>query len=71
MLDHLKANDVNPDGTKTVVGPLLNINGKSEMFTGSNATLVSAANNNPLRKREGRGEFKIPVIKAGTVAASG
>lgn len=71
MLDHLKANDVNPDSTMTVVGPLLNIDGKSEMFTGSNATLVKAANNNPLRKREGRGEFKIPVIKASTVAASG
>jgi predicted dehydrogenase len=70
MLDHLKANEVNTETTKTVVGPLLKIDGKTEMFTGPDATIVKAANNNPLRKREGRGEFKIPVIKEGTVAAS-
>jgi predicted dehydrogenase len=70
MLDHLKANKVDVDATKTTVGPLLKIDGKTEMFTGSDSTIVNAANNNRLRKREGRGEFKIPVIKAGTVAAS-
>ena len=69
MVDHLKANDVNVDTTKTMVGPLLKIDGKTEMFTGE-ATIATAANNSILRKREGRGEFKIPVIKAGTVAAS-
>ena len=69
MVDHLKANDVNIDTTKTMVGPLLKIDGKTEMFTGE-ATIAKAANDNILRKREGRGEFKIPVIKAGTVAAS-
>jgi predicted dehydrogenase len=70
MLDHLKANNVDVDSTKTVVGPLLKIDGKTEMFTGSDSTIVKAANNSRLRKREGRGEYKIPVIKAGTVAAS-
>ncbi len=70
MLDHLKANEVNVDGVKPVVGPLLKIDGKTEMFTGSDATIVKAANASPLRKREGRGEFKIPVIKEGTVAVS-
>jgi hypothetical protein len=70
MLDHLKANEVKVDDTKTVVGPLLQIDAKNEVFTGSESTIVKAANNSPLRKREGRGEFKIPVIKAGTVAAS-
>jgi predicted dehydrogenase len=70
MLDHLKANEVNVETTKSVVGPLLKIDSKTEMFTGSESTIVKAANNNPLRKREGRGEFKIPVIKAGTVAVS-
>jgi predicted dehydrogenase len=70
MLDHLKANEVNVDTTKTVVGPLLKIDGKTEMFTGGESALTKAANNSPLRKREGRGEFKIPVIKAGTVAVS-
>ncbi|MGH7943872.1 MAG: Gfo/Idh/MocA family protein [Opitutaceae bacterium] len=70
MLDHLKANEVNVDSTRTTVGPLLKIDGKTEMFTGSESTIVKAANSSPLRKREGRGEFKIPVIKSGTVAAS-
>jgi predicted dehydrogenase len=58
MIDHLKANEVNVDTTKTTVGPLLKIDGKTEMFTGSDSTIVKAANNSPLRKREGRGEFK-------------
>ena len=70
MLDHLKANEVNVETTKTTVGPLLKIDGKTEMFTGSDAKIVKAANDSPLRKREGRGEFKIPVVKSGAVAAS-
>jgi hypothetical protein len=40
------------------------------MFTGSEKVIVDAANKNPLRKREGRGAFKIPVIQASSVAAS-
>jgi predicted dehydrogenase len=70
MLDHLKANNVDPDGTKTVVGPLLKINPKREMFTGSEKTIVDAANQNHLRKREGRGAFKIEQFGTAAVAAS-
>jgi predicted dehydrogenase len=70
MLEHLKANEVNVETAKTVVGPLLKIDRKTEMFTGSEATIVKAANNSPLRKREGRGEFKIPTLQNGAVAAS-
>ena len=62
MLEHLKANEVKTDSTQTVVGPMLKIDAKTEMFTGGESTIVKAANANPLRKREGRGEFKIPVI---------
>ena len=63
-LEHLKANSVDTDATKTVVGPMLQIDGKTEMFTGSDATIVAAANKNPLLKRAGRGAYAIPVIKA-------
>lgn len=70
MLDHLKANEVNVAATKTVVGPLLRLDGRSETFTGSDKTIVAAANKNPLRKREGRGEFKIPTFKNDAVASS-
>ncbi|WP_414660851.1 Gfo/Idh/MocA family protein [Horticoccus sp. 23ND18S-11] len=70
MLDHLKANNVDPDGIKTVVGPLLKIDGKSESFVGSEKTIVDAANKSALLKREGRGAFKIPTFKNGAIAAS-
>ena len=40
MLDHLKANEVNVETTKTTVGPLLKIDAKTEMFTGSDAKIV-------------------------------
>jgi len=70
MLDHLKANNVDPDGIKTVVGPLLKIDGKSERFVGSEKTIVDAANKSALLKREGRGAFKIPTFKNGAIAAS-
>jgi predicted dehydrogenase len=69
MLDHLKVNDVNVDGTKTVVGPLLKIDGRSERFVGTEKTIVDAANKSPLLKRVGRGEYKIPEFKGGAVAA--
>jgi hypothetical protein len=32
------------------------------MFVGSEKTLIDAANNNPLRKRAGRGAFTIPQL---------
>jgi len=69
MLEHLKANDVNTDTTKTVVGPLLKIDAKTESFAGSEE-FVKAANKSPLLKREGRGAFKIPVMQTGSVAVS-
>jgi predicted dehydrogenase len=63
MLEHLKVNNVNVDDTKTVVGPLLKIDGKSEQFTGSEKEIVAAANKCPLLKRTGRGAYTIPEIK--------
>lgn len=70
MMDHLKANNVDTDGTQTVVGPTLKIDPRTERFVGSEKTIVDAANASPLLKREGRGAFKIPVLQNGTVAAS-
>jgi len=59
VLDHLKMNDVDVAGTRTVLGPLLTIDAKTEMFTGGDAAVVKAANAHPLRKRVGRGAFAI------------
>ncbi|MBI4624559.1 MAG: Gfo/Idh/MocA family oxidoreductase [Verrucomicrobia bacterium] len=70
MLDHLKANAVDTGTTKTVVGPLLKIDAANERFVGSDKVIVSAANNNHLLKRTGRGAFTIPEIKKPLVAAS-
>jgi len=61
-LEHLKANNVETAGTKTVVGPQLVLDPKTEMFKGPDATIAAAANKNPLLKREGRGAFKIPTF---------
>ena len=63
MMDHLKANEVNPDSTQTVVGPRLQIDHKTEMFTGGEKVILDHANANPLRKRVGRGAFTIPEFK--------
>ena len=38
------------------------IDPKTEMFKGSDKTLVDAANNSPLRKRTGRAGFEIPQL---------
>jgi hypothetical protein len=62
ILEHLKANNVDVAATNTVVGPLLTIDGKTEMFTGGDKVLVDAANKHPLRKRTGRGAFTIPQL---------
>ena len=62
VLEHLKANEVDTAKTKTVKGPLLKIDAKTEMFVGSEKTIIDAANNNPLRKRAGRGAFTIPQL---------
>ncbi|MEY2878489.1 MAG: hypothetical protein RLZZ15_869 [Verrucomicrobiota bacterium] len=61
-LDHLKANEVQTDKVPTVLGPVLAIDSKTEMFTGAEKEIVAAANKNPIRKRTGRGAFAIPVI---------
>ncbi|MBC7366855.1 MAG: Gfo/Idh/MocA family oxidoreductase [Undibacterium sp.] len=62
MLEHLRANDVDVLAGKSVKGALLKIDAKTEMFTGGEQVLVDAANNSPLRKRTGRGEFTIPQL---------
>jgi len=69
VLEHLKANNVDVDGTQTVLGPLLKIDRKTERFVGSEE-FVAAANKNPLLKRAGRGAFKIPTIQGAPVARS-
>lgn len=69
VMEHLKANEVNVETSPTVLGPLLKIDAKSEKFVGTE-DFVKAANVSPLLKRVGRGEFKIPVMQNGAVAAS-
>jgi predicted dehydrogenase len=66
-LDHLKANEVDLDATKPIVGPLLTVDRKTEMVGHSDKVVADAANNHPLRKRVGRGAFTIPQLSA-TVA---
>jgi hypothetical protein len=63
MMDHLNANEVNPDDTKTVLGPLLKIDHTTEMFTAGEKVITDNTNANPLRKRVGRGSFAIPDFK--------
>lgn len=60
MQEHLKDNDLDFNQTGAVLGPLLQVDSTTEMFTGPDATIVAAANNCPLRKRTGRGAFAIP-----------
>ena len=69
MVEHLKANEVDFAATPAMLGPVLKIDGAKEMFSGSDPC-VAKANNSPLRKREGRGAFKVPAMQSGTVAAS-
>jgi len=68
MLEHLKVNEVDTAATNVMRGPLLNIDAKTEMFTGTDKVLVDAANNSPLRKRVGRGAFMIPELAAKVAA---
>ena len=65
-----RANDVDVGAGKSVKGPLLTIDAKTEMFTSSDKIVVDSANNSPLRKREGREGFKIPQMQADAVARS-
>jgi predicted dehydrogenase len=66
MLDHLKANNVDVTTSKTVLGAHLQFDGAKELFTGSEKTLVDAANKNPLRKRVGRAPFIVPDLQKAT-----
>lgn len=69
-LDHLKANEVNLDETKPIVGPLLKVDAKHEMLVHSDKVIADAANNCPIRKRTGRAPFTIPDFKSGAVAVT-
>ncbi len=62
MLDHLKANEVDLDVTKPIVGPLLKIDAKQEKLVHADQIVADAANNHQLRKRTGRASFVIPEI---------
>ncbi len=69
-LDHLKANEVNLDETKPIVGPLLHIDPKREMLTHADAVVADAANACPIRKRTGRAPFIVPEIQSSAVAST-
>jgi predicted dehydrogenase len=67
-LDHLKANEVNLDETKPIVGPLLKVDAKRELLVHSDKVIEKAANECRIRKRAGRAPFTIPVINDVAVA---
>jgi hypothetical protein len=69
-LEHLKANEVDLEATKPIVGPLLKVDAKSEMVVHSDKAIADAANNSPIRKRTGRAPFTVPEIKSGAVAVN-
>ena len=70
MLDHLKANEVDLEATKPIVGPMLKVDAKTEMLSHADQIVTDAANNSLIRKREGRGDFKIPVMQTGALATT-
>ena len=65
-LEHLKANDVNGEVTKTRLGPLLAIDGAKEKIVGQESKIVEAANRSLLMKREGRAPFLVPNFQKAT-----
>jgi predicted dehydrogenase len=69
-LEHLKANEVDLEATKPIVGPLLQVDAKTETVVSKNKAIADAANNHPIRKRTGRAPFTIPVIQSGAVAVT-
>jgi len=69
-LEHLKANEVDLEATKPVVGALLQVDAKREMLMARDKVVADAANNHPIRKRTGRAPFTVPVMQTGAVAAS-
>jgi hypothetical protein len=69
-LEHLKANEVDLEATKPVIGAYLKVDAKSEMVTAKDKVVADAANNHPIRKRVGRAPFTIPTMQNGAVAAS-
>jgi predicted dehydrogenase len=69
-LDHLKANEVNLEETKPILGPLLHIDRKTETVTHADKVVADAANACPIRKRTGRAPFTIPDVWKGSLAAT-
>ena len=67
-LDHLKANEVDLEATKPVLGALLRVDAKREMVTHPEQIVADAANNLPIRKRTGRAPFVIPDFQSGAMA---
>jgi predicted dehydrogenase len=67
-LDHLKANEVDLDVTKPIVGPVLQVEAKTEMLTHADQVIADAANNCPIRKRTGRAPFVVPDMQHGAMA---
>lgn len=63
-LEHLKANEVDLEATKPVVGALLQVDPKREMLIAREKVIADAANNHPIRKRAGRAPFAIPVMQS-------
>jgi predicted dehydrogenase len=70
VLEHLKANQVDVEKTRTVLGPLLTVDARRELITGPDRTIADAANSNPLRKRVGRAPFTVPDLQGKTVQAA-
>jgi hypothetical protein len=68
MASHLRANDIDIDGQAALsFGPWLELDPKTEQFTGSNADAA-----NTLRAREKQREpFAVPDLERGTVAKAG
>jgi hypothetical protein len=66
VLDHVKANNVDVDTTKTFLGPLLAIDAATEQLTGAEKEIVAAANSCPIRKRTGRAPFVVPDFQKAT-----
>ena len=69
-LEHLKANEVDLESTKPVVGAYLKVDAKSEMVSAKDKVVADAANNHQIRKRVGRAPFTVPTMQSGAVAAA-
>lgn len=63
MLEHLKVNEVGGEGTRSVLGPLLTIDGAKEKVSGPDSAIAAAANQSLLMKRQGRAPFLVPDLQ--------